>query len=339
MKKYSFDFCNYINDSLEEQYHELSNIIVDLQNSNFFRSFMCLKYNTADLYFKSKYRASIYIEDNNPKNVYYSICCIVKNETKNIIEFIEFHRLVGAEKIYIIDNGSTDDLRKLLNKYIASGYVAYIYFPGEKVQTAAYRYVLNYCKHLTYWLAFIDCDEFLFSPQGDFKSMLKRYDAFPGIGVNWVMYGPCGHIKRPDGLTISNYTKTYKDKNHFYNCRIKSIVQPSKVELICSPHFAYYKNEDYAVDEDMNIIDGRAAFKPGLGRAFTVFNHRKVFRINHYVTRSEDDLREKCLRGYPDGHANAVFEDELALFENVKLVEDKEICKFANELKEVLGIV
>ena len=38
-------------------------------------------------------------------------------------EWIEFHRLVGVERFFLYDNGSTDDHREVLAPYVEEGIV------------------------------------------------------------------------------------------------------------------------------------------------------------------------------------------------------------------------
>lgn len=62
-----------------------------------------------------------------------SVASIIKNEP-DILEWIEYHRLVGVEHFYIYDNESTDGLKEKLSKYIDAGIVTYIYYPGKAMQ-------------------------------------------------------------------------------------------------------------------------------------------------------------------------------------------------------------
>ena len=144
---------------------------------------------------------------------------------------------------------------------------------------------------------------------------LKAYEQYPGIGANWVMYGPNGHVKRPEGLVMDNYTETYADRNIPVNRHIKSIVQPDKVFTVSHPHFAIYKGRTYAVDERCNKIDNYCAYIKTVGRAFTESHQGQIFRINHYYTKSHEDLKEKCSRGFADGSGRRVFDDVIEMFD------------------------
>ncbi len=267
---------------------------------------------------------------------YLAIACIVKNEARYLNEFIVFHLLSGVDRIYLFDNGSNDNTLEVVKPYIESGKLIYFYYPGPKMQFVAYRKALRYCKKTTRWLAFIDADEFLFSPEGNIKDILREYEEEVGIGVNWVCFGPSGHDSRPEGLVIENYLETFADKNHLFNRHIKSIVNPELVESINSPHFCKYKGGRYAVDENHEPIDGNVSNTPYKSMAFTNKNSVKKIRINHYITKSLEDLREKGKRGYPDGMPANVYEESVSRF-NVPLIEDRTILKYAKELKKKTG--
>lgn len=53
----------------------------------------------------------------NYKN-YLSATCIIKNEAEYMPEWLEYHLLVGFEKFYIYDNGSTDNIKQVLAPYV-----------------------------------------------------------------------------------------------------------------------------------------------------------------------------------------------------------------------------
>ena len=269
---------------------------------------------------------------------YYSVAVIVKNEGRYLREFILFYLATGADRIYLYDNESTDDTMEVLAPFIEKGQVVYRKWPGRAVQAAAYRDAVRRTKKRTAWLAFIDADEFLFSPKGRMPEVLKAYEAYPGIGANWLMYGPNGHEKRPEGLVMDNYTATIKDYGQPVNRHTKSIVRPKYFLCMYNPHYAIYKGGRYAVSEDLENIDNYSSFSEQAGRVFTKFNHRTVFRVNHYSTRSLEDLRVKCERGYPDGSANAVFEEQLRIYRDPQ-TEDFTIRPYADLVRESFGAI
>ena len=50
--------------------------------------------------------------------MYLAACIIIKNEAEYIKEWIDFHLLVGFDKIILYDNESNDNLKQKLENYI-----------------------------------------------------------------------------------------------------------------------------------------------------------------------------------------------------------------------------
>lgn len=262
------------------------------------------------------------IKKTTKKQVYLSIVTIIKNEGQYIKEWLDFHKAAGVERFYLFDNESDDNTIEILQSYIDSGDVIYIPFPGKNVQLFAYNTALDLSKKTSKWLAIIDADEFLHPVgQNDLKTVLKDYEEFPGIGVNWVVYGPCGHKTKPSGGLCKNYRYTFADMNHEMNCRVKSVIQPKKTMAVKSTHHCWYKKGRYAVDENKEEIIGDVLYTPKSTMKCTMFNSCNILRINHYWTKSEEELRKKCQRGYADGCDNPVYELTLARV-NFPLKED-----------------
>lgn len=138
-----------------------------------------------------------------------SIVAIIKNEGPYLQEWIEYHRIVGVEKFFIYDNESSDNTREILQPYIDSGVVEYTYYPGVAKQCSAYNDCLVRHHMDTHWLAIIDLDEFIVPIKFDsITEILKNIPAeYTQIQIDWQIFGSNGHIEKPDGLVIENYTK------------------------------------------------------------------------------------------------------------------------------------
>jgi len=288
-----------------------------------------------DLKLHSRYSRERSIIDHSPKHHkdYYSVVMILKNEARYIREQILFYQATGADRIYIYDNDSDDDLLSVIDPFLKSGLVIYRKWPGSKVQHSAYRDVIRRTKHHSKWLAIVDSDEFIFPVHGTMPENLKKYEAYPGVGVNWIVYGPNGHVDSPDGLVMDNYTATFEDRDSAINCHIKSIVQPKEVVTVRHTHFPLYKRNRFAVDERGVALDNCYSYMPQAGRAFSEFNNHSVFRLNHYHSKSVEDLKRKCERGYADGANNLPFEETLRSYD-VPQIQDYAIKPFADIVRE-----
>ena len=132
----------------------------------------------------------------------------MKDEGKNLEEWLDFHRAVGVEHFYLYDNGSTDNTKELC---ALQGDISYFYTDMDMCQMSCYFNAVTAFRDQSRWMAFIDLDEFLYSPKGDLKEQLKGFEQFPGIAVNEVFYGSNGHETRPAYGVLRNYTKRRKE--------------------------------------------------------------------------------------------------------------------------------
>ncbi len=226
-----------------------------------------------------------------------SFVAIVKNEGPYIIEWIEFHRLVGVDKFYIYDNEGTDNLKELLKPYIESGIVVYQYSPGKNMQNIVYTDAIEKYKNETKYMGFIDIDEFVVPCEEESLSdivddILNKNEGAAGVAINWRMFGSNGYEKKPEGLVIENYKYRAED-NFDANKHIKTICNPRRVIGFQSPHYPIYHKGYHSIDEDGNIIKG----------PFNFYGKCKRMQINHYFTKSKIEYILKALRGKADNHS------------------------------------
>jgi hypothetical protein len=70
-------------------------------------------------------------------------------------------------------------------------------------QRSACQHCLDTHRHEAKWLAFIDLDEHLFNPTcASLPQTLERFEAHPGVAVNWLYFGSSGRDER-EGLLVT----------------------------------------------------------------------------------------------------------------------------------------
>jgi hypothetical protein len=273
---------------------------------------------------------------------YLALAAIVKNEASYLLEWIEFHRLVGIEHIYLYDNGSTDNTPSVVEPYVAQRFVTLMPWSSFDAtalpQYQAYAHAL--CNFGPYWrwLSFIDADEFIFPLQSDsLQDALTAYEDLPVIALQWHMFGTSGHKVRPEGLVIENYTRRARLPTPRHGerlCKWKSIVDPTQVNGVISPH-------------TFSLLDGRlGAFdenRQWFNREERVNAPSRIFRLNHYFTKSEEELAAKVAKGSAcrrptDNSRPKGWALERADLVDADTVLDEEILRFVTPLRQRLAV-
>ena len=211
-----------------------------------------------------------------------AICAIFKDEARYLREWIAFHRMVGVSHFYLYDNASSDNCKEVLADHIRSGSVTYTSWPDSPGQMSAYRDCIKRFSGRARWIAFIDIDEFLFSPQQkDLTGILDRFGDCHALYVHSHHFGSAGHRERPEMQTIEAYTL----REERPSCG-KTIANPRWIREINCPHLFRYWGWGR-----QTFNTGRQTAEPS-GQCQPI----DVLRINHYWSRSLADLEAKIAR-------------------------------------------
>lgn len=206
-------------------------------------------------------------------------CTMVFNVAKFLKEWVLYHASIGVEKFILYDNGSEDELGPTVSKLLDEGYsMATYYWPWPKTQEAGFSHCAAVNGQSCQWMAFIDVDEFIFSPswadsdQPD-PSMLASLVQPVGkkvgqISISCLEFGPSGLRAHPENGVTQGYTCHRKSRE-----RHKSIVRLKAL--------------------DRSLVNSVHHFKLKDG-----FETRKLasVRINHYKYQAWEEFRTKFRR-------------------------------------------
>ena len=217
---------------------------------------------------------------------YLSLCLTCKDENDYLPEWLDYHILMGVDRFYIYDNESQVSLRETLKEYVERGWVVVLDISGKAMQLYAYDHCLQTFGPQTFWMGFIDTDEFLVPKTTlDLKELLQNYETYAGLAVSSLFFGSNDHQVRPFAGQIASYTRrtheTFKE-----NELVKCIVQPSMVKMTNSPHDFTFKENTWCVNEGLLRVDGQH-----------FPNHTDKIQLNHYFCRSEREIDLKLRRG------------------------------------------
>jgi hypothetical protein len=240
-------------------------------------------------------RKTALIMNIRPKKYYSSVMLVIKNDEDLLIEWVNHYKKIGFDHIYLIDNGTTPPLNRLIMNDIQTGYITYIYDKTQPIEVYGNNLILNKYRNETTWLACFSSDEFLVLKQHNkVNDFLKEYEAYAGIGVIWFIYGSSGHQTHQENTLVS-YTKRIPNELHYTDLyagqfHYKPIVMTDRTIRIAI-HEGIHINGTYAVDESKMRISGP---KPRIIR-------NDIIQLNHYVIRSMEDFQNKLNRRGGDG--------------------------------------
>ena len=234
-----------------------------------------------------------------------AVCLIVRNEVRDIAEWIAFHALLGFDSQIIFDNRSDDGTSAIIKSATALHDIRYHHWADSSTgsQALAYEAACAAYKLEFDWIAFVDSDEFLIpAAEETINSFLARFEGWSGIAVHWAIYGSSGHDDFPPGLVLDSFTRR-AGPEFFPSRHVKSIIRPRFAARCLNPHCF-----DLAGDRRGSYCDARGrpmqwwpapeqgGILPGLSLEPPDYS---ACRVNHYFTRSRAHWAAKLRRGYP----------------------------------------
>jgi hypothetical protein len=156
---------------------------------------------------------------------------IMKNESLNIDEWISHYLAMGAAKIYLIDNGSTDDTLAKVQKWLEKGCVDLIVRHGPHQQRRHYWDAIRtfHIKKSCEWLIIADLDEFWFCPNGQpiaSKLQEEQFSFLKVIYANWRIFGSSGLDAHPASIRANLVMAAPELDSHTvrkFMCRTKQL--------------------------------------------------------------------------------------------------------------------
>lgn len=236
-----------------------------------------------------------------------ALCTIGRFENRYILEFVNYYKRIGIDKIFLYDNNHDyeEKFEDVISDYIDSGFVEIInYRNKENCQNTAYQDC--YDKHnLEYdWICFFDIDEFLIfrDTSMNVKSFLSNdvFNSYQMIHINWLLFDDNNLVYYESKPVLHRFTKpkTPIDFKAYYNFpenfHIKSIVRGGNKIKWMSVH------TPCGLPNCCNV----SGIPCNQNSPFNKYDY-SVAWLNHYRTKTiEEWLSIKALRGYCDGVGN-----------------------------------
>jgi Glycosyltransferase family 92 len=266
-----------------------------------------------------------------------AVAATVKNEGSYIAEWLSYHRAVGARHFIIYDDGSTDETLSEIRRVLAPESVTVVPWSLRLVdvssdqilnsQAIAFSHaILNFGRDYR-WMAFIDVDEFLLPKAGNtIEDALSSVNGFPNVSLPWHMFGTSNHVRRPAGPVLQNYTMRSADplsrKKNASN--FKCVVDPCEVTEVSIHHFKTRQHGENTCN-DVGFVATRK------GRKKAEFYSNAALQLNHYYSKSKEELDAKLARGPASPASRLRYETRVRTAMDsieAEMVEDAEMIKF-----------
>lgn len=173
---------------------------------------------------------------------YLSLIAQFKNESINMAEFLDHYIWQGVEHFYLIDNGSTDDYKPILENY--KDKITLYELPKRWAQVENSNIVFNDIKDKTFWFGLCDFDEFMFGTKQKVIDVLKTKENYSRVICPWLLFGTCPEPEHPKSVR-KGFTKRACGYHHDAKCW-------SRADKTISTHIHvhYYTDENVLVDKD-----------------------------------------------------------------------------------------
>ncbi|MDX6805622.1 glycosyltransferase family 92 protein [Terrihabitans rhizophilus] len=233
-----------------------------------------------------------------------AVAAVVKNEASYIGEWLHYHRAVGINQFIIYDDGSTDGTSEVIRQTAPPESFQIIPWAGRLIdaptgnilnsQAIAFAHAILNFGSAYRWMAFIDVDEFLLPKSArTVEDALGAAGGFPVVSLPWHMFGPGTHVERPSGPVLRNYTTRAADplssKKNVSN--FKCIVDPCAVSKVSIHHFESTQHGECTANDAGIKAPTRKARKD------KSFYSSANLQLNHYYTKSREELEAKLARG------------------------------------------
>ncbi len=230
------------------------------------------------------------------------LVCIARAEERFAEEWFWYHIAIGFDHIFIYDNSRDNDIKLKSVMPANNNKLTILNFPGESKQHAAYTdFMENYSNDYE-WAAFIDLDEFIiFRTHQNVQGFLAEFGHLKSIGMQWLMFGHSGHKIRPSGLVLEDFVWRYPVPFS----QVKSFCRCSEINSVLSIHNINKKCRlvngfDLLGRDHVELIIDDIRYHGNLDAT-------DIVCINHYFTRSLEDLAIKTKRGSAAGTISRKF--------------------------------
>lgn len=231
-----------------------------------------------------------------------ALCCIGRLENNYAVEYIEYYKKIGFDKIFIYDNNydGEEHFEDILQVYIDDGFVEIIDYRNKTLcQMKSYEECYNTHSNEYDWIAFLDFDEYItFKNDETIKEYLsdKKFNDFECIHLNWMYYGDNDIVKYDNRPLLERFTKPAD-----YNLKITyDFPENNHVKSIVRGGINNFKWRVNTHSPGMGLKCCNNIGKKCEDNAFNPYNFDRCY-IRHFATKTiEEWVKYRMKRGNAD---------------------------------------
>lgn len=184
---------------------------------------------------------------------------MVYNVAKFLREWVMYYSMIGVDKFILYDNGSDDDLERVIKKLNEEGdyNIERVFWIWPKTQEAGFSHSAVYAKESCKWMMYVDVDEFIFSPSWlkinssqPSKALLKSLllplpiSSIGQVSIKCHDFGPSGQKKHPTEGVIQGYNCRRRVEQRHKSVVLLDAVDHSLLNVI--HHFELNRSYNYS---------------------------------------------------------------------------------------------
>ena len=266
-----------------------------------------------------------------------ALVAIGRLENKYAVEFVEYYKQLGFDKIFIIDNNRDGEeyFEDVLQSYINEDFVNILNYRNVKcstdhpsIQIEAYNKAYEIYKDQYDYIMFIDFDEYLcLKKDNNIKEYLNRnVDEYDCILINWMVMTD-NNLIYDDGRSLIKRFIRPANLNIKISCDIpenyfvKSIIRCGKQIHMYDPHIPNFRKDNITI---CNNNFKKLEYTDIINYAFVKYDYTLAY-IKHFYTKTIDEyIHNKLKRGVPDRQFESVKEKyNLNLFFKINYKTEK----------------
>ncbi len=259
----------------------------------------------------------------NASNPKVGVVTFFQNDQGFLREWLLFYLSQGVEKVFLIDNKSSDKSLQELEPFVEGGFVEVFTsqsgLPFKDQVVESYNRVVRLKKSQFDYFLFIDSDEFLVFPEGE--SLVQWIFSKGGLGYvfNWAIFGH-NQISElpPHQYMIEHLNRRFVDVHdeHFHVKSLVSTQIPFRF-LNGNPHYPelpWGKRLKWTTDEEFHSTQRKINFLEGK------INHYWYRTLNFYEKvkiprrKSFDGGRDEKIEKWHQESANVVLDNSAHLY-------------------------